>query len=333
MKISTAIACMGLVQLSWAAKKCYYQDGREATSDAPCDPDAENSMCCFRGSPHGRACLANKMCQSPDGKTIRGSCTDRDWKSPECADLCRSVDYGGANLISCSNVTDRDTSFCCEKTEKANCCDSGIGRFELQPPQPITLAFWDSSEGTYSVVARISTSTSSSTSSTTSASTTPSESTRTSTTTSTGGAKETGSGSSNTNEGSSDTREGSTGGSDQASASPSGGLPPAAQAGIGVGVAAIVVLLAVIAWLVWKLNKNRQALVEPAPFLDPTQQQPSPYVQEWYKQQQEQNVAELRSGRGWDQQQYSHGTPASAELQHYGPQISAELPAEVHRYA
>ncbi|KAK4174209.1 hypothetical protein QBC36DRAFT_45202 [Triangularia setosa] len=337
MRIHSVITCMGFVQLSWAAKKCYYPNGVEAITDTPCDPDAEDSMCCFKGGSYGRACLSNKMCQAPDGKIIRGTCTDRNWKSPECAPFCMNVGNGGANLISCSNVTNKDTSYCCEKTETGTCCDGGIGRFEVMPPKPVTLALWDSSEGVYTPVTQVSTSISTSTTTTSS---TPSSEPSASKTTDTISAKETGSSSSGGPSGGStgDTREGSTGGSGEEAApsSSSGGLPVAAQAGIGVGVAAIVVLLAVIAWLVWKLNKNKQALVEPKSFLDPTQQ-PSPYVQEWYKQQQQQqqpqyqDAAELRSGRDWDQSY--HGTPGSSELAHYGPQKSAELPAESNRYA
>ncbi|KAK0671468.1 hypothetical protein QBC41DRAFT_270533 [Cercophora samala] len=338
MRINTAIACMGLVQLSWAAKKCYYPNGLEATTDTPCDPDAEDSMCCFKGGSYGRACLSNKMCQAPDGKIIRGTCTDRNWNSPECASFCMNVDGGGANLISCSNVTDKDTSFCCEKTETGKCCDDGIGRFDVMPPRPVTLALWDSSEGVYTPVAQVLQS--SSTSTTTTSATTPTTESSSTTETGAGGPRETGSGSNNSSGGS--TRDGSTGGSgqDTASSSSSGGLPVAAQVGIGAGVAAVVILLSVIAWLIWKLNKTKRYLVEPAtPFFDPTQQQPSPYVQEWYKQQQQQqqqqhqSPTELRTGRDWDQPHHGATTPGSAELAHYGPQISAELPAGSNRYS
>ncbi|KAK4197162.1 hypothetical protein QBC40DRAFT_107950 [Triangularia verruculosa] len=323
MRIFTVIAFMGLVQASLAVKKCYYPDGREATSDSPCGPDTEDSMCCFKGSPHGLACLANKMCESPDGKIIRGSCTDRTWSSPACANVCRSVDWGGANLISCSNVTNKDTSYCCEKTEKANCCDSGVGRLELQPPQPITLALWDGSNRVYTAVSQVSTSSSTSTSTTLS---TSSSDPTTSTTSSAVSAKETG-------PGSSDAEEGPTRAPEQASSSSSGGLPVAAQAGIGVGVAAVVVLLAVIAWLLWKLNKTKQALPTATPSLMDPYTQPSPYVQEWHKQQQQRDIGELRTGRDWDQHQ---GLQPSAELPHhspYGPPQSAELPTGANRYA
>lgn len=356
MRLHTAVACMGLVQLSWAAKKCYYPNGVEATTDTPCHPEAEDSMCCFKGGSYGRACLSNKMCQAPDGKIIRGTCTDRNWNSPECASFCMSsfilvcyfglvrantegidVGGGGANLISCSNVTDKDTSFCCEKTETGRCCDDGIGRFEVMPPRPVTLALWDSSEGVYTPLAQVS---SSSSTSTTTKPSTPSFEPSPTTATNASGPKETGSGDNGSPGGS--TRDGSTGGSGQdpapSSSSSGGGLPVAAQVGIGVGAASVVIMVSVIAWLMWKLHKTKRALVEPvAPFLHPSQQQPSPYLQEWHKQQQQQqqyqNATELRSGRDWDQAHHGAATPGSAELAHYGPQVSAELPGVSNRYA
>ncbi|KAK4178914.1 hypothetical protein QBC36DRAFT_90998 [Triangularia setosa] len=319
MRIHTLVAWVGLARACLAANtKCYYPNGRLATTDSPCDPDAEHSICCFNGSPHGKACLANKMCESPDGKIIRGSCTDRTWASPECAKLCELVNWGGANLVSCSNVTNKDTFFCCEKTEKADCCDRGVGRFELQPPQPMTLALWNSSEGLYTRLGQVSTSSSTSTILTTSAST-PFSELDTSTTTSAASAKETGSRSSDTEEGSSTRPE-------RESTSP-GGLPIAAQAGIGVGAAAILILLALSAWLLWKHNKNKQALATATtPSLVDPSTQPSPYVQEWYKQQQQQqSIGELRTGRDWD---HHRGSQPSAELPHHGPY--GELPAETN---
>ena len=83
-----------LAALQTCSAKCYYPDGTQA-ADFPCDPDAENSMCCGDGRPVkdfvGFACLSNKMCQSSSGRIIRGSCTDPTWKSPECVGYCLGV--------------------------------------------------------------------------------------------------------------------------------------------------------------------------------------------------------------------------------------------------
>jgi hypothetical protein len=81
---------LGVLQTCLAASKCYYPNGDES-ADYPCDPDAEESVCCADASV-GFACLSNKLCLSPGGRTARGSCTDKTWKSPECKEmlLCTS---------------------------------------------------------------------------------------------------------------------------------------------------------------------------------------------------------------------------------------------------
>jgi hypothetical protein len=146
--------------------QCFYPNGLLADGDTPCDGDAEHSMCC--GKSAGSVCLSNKLCASPDGNIIRGSCTDRDWHAPECASFCLGESLmrvqcrykaltaftgaatGGTDLISCSNVTDTDTSFCCDHT--VDCCDTGVGRFRVLPSNPEVWARFDRNEETYSVV-------------------------------------------------------------------------------------------------------------------------------------------------------------------------------------
>ncbi|KAI9147813.1 hypothetical protein HJFPF1_12845 [Paramyrothecium foliicola] len=51
-----------LLDISFAAQRCYYPNGFEARDDYPCDPDAEVSVCCGRG--FGSVCLSNKLCGS-----------------------------------------------------------------------------------------------------------------------------------------------------------------------------------------------------------------------------------------------------------------------------
>jgi hypothetical protein len=67
--------------------KCYYPNGREA-ADFPCDPDSTDTVCCSDGRVDGFACLSNKLCQTPQGRIIRGTCTDPTWKSAACASYC-----------------------------------------------------------------------------------------------------------------------------------------------------------------------------------------------------------------------------------------------------
>ncbi|KAL6917525.1 hypothetical protein FSST1_009020 [Fusarium sambucinum] len=74
------------------------------------------------------------LCIGADGNTLRGSCTDKNWASPECAMYCLGADRGGTDLILCLNVTGSDTSFCCD--HNPGCCNSGVGRFAVLPSNP-----------------------------------------------------------------------------------------------------------------------------------------------------------------------------------------------------
>ncbi|KAH6956456.1 hypothetical protein DER45DRAFT_269864 [Fusarium avenaceum] len=108
-------------------------------------------VCRSRGL--GTVCLSNKLCISADGNTMRGSCTDKNCASPECAMLCLGADRGGTDLISCSNVTNSDTSYCCD--HNSNCCNSGIGRFNVLPSNPEVWATWNRKATQYVVVGTI----------------------------------------------------------------------------------------------------------------------------------------------------------------------------------
>jgi hypothetical protein len=155
--VSLSILCNAL-----AAKKCYYPNGRE-TDDAACGPNAEHSACCWTNT-FAYACLSNGLCLTPSGRITRGSCTDRDWKSRACASYCTRQSNlllisflwwlagtltgkldardTGLELISCSNVTNRDNSNCCRGLPY--CCDQGVGRFEAESLPIFTWATFDS---------------------------------------------------------------------------------------------------------------------------------------------------------------------------------------------
>lgn len=85
-RLSWTIILLSIAHLGSGQKRCYYPNGSEATIDYPCDPDAEDSACCAGG--FGTVCLTNKLCRNPNGNVIRGSCTDKNWSSPECAHYC-----------------------------------------------------------------------------------------------------------------------------------------------------------------------------------------------------------------------------------------------------
>lgn len=285
-----------------AAGQCYFPNGDSTNGDFPCDPDADDSPCCHGGQ--GSACLTNKLCRGPDGNTIRGSCTDQDWESSECAHYCLSeylaqqsrsprledactdhknssgANRGGTDLISCSNVTGIDTSYCCDHA--TNCCNSGVGRFDVLPSEPEVWATWNRESSQFVVVRTITEEpTESSTSSATSASTTS------------------GAGPSSSDS----STAGPAGDSTQTSAQPTPstldpapsteeaqedpGLSTAAKAGIGAGAGAGALLIAVVVFLLLKVRKSKKALQAqqtqhashqwPGPY----QQPPAPYV--YYK--------------------------------------------------
>ncbi|KAK6193929.1 Protein SABRE [Pestalotiopsis sp. IQ-011] len=143
-----------------------------------------------------------------------------------------SASTGGTDLISCSNVTNTDTSYCCDHTN--GCCDSGVSRFTVLPASPTTVATWNSTLSRY---VQLSTSTSSSSTSTT-----------------------TGTQSEKTTSGSSTATSSSTSGAaSPTSSSSSSGLSTGAAAGIGVGGAvAAIAIAAAIFFLVRSHRKRRQ---------------------------------------------------------------------------
>ncbi|KAI1502459.1 hypothetical protein F5X99DRAFT_427086 [Biscogniauxia marginata] len=143
------LVCPSLAALS----RCYYPDG-DISPDFPCNADEESSACC--GGSYGTVCLSNNLCQSSDGGIIRGSCSDQYWGAAACAHYCLGSSSGGVNLISCSNVTDDDTSFCCDGNEL--CCDTGDGVFSVAPHNPTTVAIWHTRSSRFVVLDAISTS-------------------------------------------------------------------------------------------------------------------------------------------------------------------------------
>ncbi|KAH6613602.1 hypothetical protein B0J18DRAFT_60615 [Chaetomium sp. MPI-SDFR-AT-0129] len=244
-----------------AAKQCYYPNGNIATDDSPCNPDDDASSCC--GGTSGAQCLSNNVCLNPGGNVVRGTCTDQNWNSVECPRFCVLNPKLGPDLISCSNVTNTDTSYCCDH-DPGPCCDSGNGRFDIFPSHPEVLARWDTEFRLFTTVQQTTSSSSSSASSSSSTTTTPSATSTqsqphsshptSSPTTATTGTKppvET-------------TPSSSTFPQSSSSSPPSTGLSTAAKAGIGVGAALIGLALIALAFVFLNRHnkKKRQLLAE-----------------------------------------------------------------------
>lgn len=145
---------------------------------------------------------------------------------------------GGHDLISCANVTRTDTSYCCDG-RTANCCDTGVARFDVLPSNPQVSATWNAKSSRFAVVLT--------TTSSTPTLTLPTTSGFTDATTNTPNPSPT---------------------FPNQSPDPPGlpqtttqGLSTAAQVGIGVGAAAVgAMLMAAVVWLLWRRRKSKTAL-------------------------------------------------------------------------
>ncbi|VUC34379.1 unnamed protein product [Clonostachys rosea] len=292
----------------FAANTCYFPNGNVASDNFPCDPDAEQSACCGGGL--GNVCLSNKLCQNSNGNLVRGACTDKNWESPECAMYCLGAVTGGHDLISCSNVTKTDTSFCCDRS--ANCCDSGVARFEVLPSHAGTWASWNVASSKYITVSTSSTSVSSSkaTATATSASTT-SASTSTSSVSASSTAIS----------------------SEDSHNVTSSGLSVGAQVGIGVGVGVGTLLVAMIAFLLWKNYKKNQIIndTQVREVGPPSSSSPWDHSSQSYTS----STHPYSHAGPWppysheQQLLYDNGPKELQDQRWNGPVVRAELPAQV----
>ncbi|KAF6804747.1 hypothetical protein CSOJ01_09967 [Colletotrichum sojae] len=104
-----------LSALPGALAICYFPDGSVA-ADTPCQDGTDASVCC--GS--GYACLANGMCKATGKELqksdatifVRGSCTDKTWRSSKCPLFCIDQNNGGgAGVMKCQNTLE-DPFYC-----------------------------------------------------------------------------------------------------------------------------------------------------------------------------------------------------------------------------
>ncbi|ORY70290.1 uncharacterized protein BCR38DRAFT_421698 [Pseudomassariella vexata] len=210
------------VHITLTAATCYFPNTEETLENYPCNPDVDDSPCCGGGL--GNVCLSNGLCLSGDGHLIRGACTNTDWNG--CPNICLSASTGGTDLISCSNVTSTDNSYCCDHTN--GCCDSAVGRFNVLPSNPTTSASWNVASTRYVVVSQASSTTSSSSTNTRSAA----SQTATSSTTST------------------DIEPTET------SSVSSSELSTGAKVGIGVGVGVGALMFGILVYILWRLGQT-----------------------------------------------------------------------------
>lgn len=113
--------------LSGAHAACYYPSGRMSPNDTPCRDDTTHSTCCGQGY----ICLSNGMCQATEtelakegaSEYVRGSCTDKSWRSSSCPLFCIDEEYdfldGGMGIAKCEDTT--ENLFFCINGQEASC--------------------------------------------------------------------------------------------------------------------------------------------------------------------------------------------------------------------
>ncbi|KAK1687297.1 hypothetical protein BDP55DRAFT_90288 [Colletotrichum godetiae] len=125
---------------------CYYPDGSIAPNDTPCQDLTAESTCCGQGY----ACLSNAMCEatgkelSKDGATelVRGSCTDRSWRSSSCPLFCINPETdnvgGGIGVAKCEGTAE-ELYYCINSVmDTVNCTAKKNVLFFQQSPTAIT---------------------------------------------------------------------------------------------------------------------------------------------------------------------------------------------------
>jgi len=120
----TSILIGYIVSTRAEVPSCFYPNGSLALSDYACNLTAEASFCCAIGF----NCLDNKICtaegEGPQWYN-RGSCTDKNWDSPDCPQFCKNFSPGGGSFVVNCHRWEGDTGVCCYDTSAAepnDCC-------------------------------------------------------------------------------------------------------------------------------------------------------------------------------------------------------------------
>lgn len=110
-----------LQHISPATATCYYPNGGTA-NDVPCNSETDESTCCGTGYACFGISSQYYLCKSTGDEIqksgastyVRGSCTDKTWRSGNCPSVCVDPDRddvsGGNGVAKCPNS---DTEFYC----------------------------------------------------------------------------------------------------------------------------------------------------------------------------------------------------------------------------
>ena len=79
--VISALSSVGIAQI------CYYPNGEATDALIPCKTTSAATNCCKDSD----VCLKNGLCFSPGlNSVVRRGCTDQNWNSSECPDICTS---------------------------------------------------------------------------------------------------------------------------------------------------------------------------------------------------------------------------------------------------
>ncbi|KAK6844144.1 hypothetical protein PG995_014254 [Apiospora arundinis] len=119
--------------LSHASAICYFPDGSVSAQDTPCDDASAEATCCGQGY----VCLSNHICKASGDEIqrpgaslyVRGSCTDKLWRSSSCPNFCVDTAAPNFDFTSGGNGMDR----CPSKTEDMYyCINHNVGNVDCE---------------------------------------------------------------------------------------------------------------------------------------------------------------------------------------------------------
>ncbi|CZR54969.1 uncharacterized protein PAC_04854 [Phialocephala subalpina] len=223
---------------SLVSATCYLPDGTLAPGAYRCNnATSGHSTCCEIGS----VCWSNGVCQKVSNGVIdwiRLGCTDPTWNDPACLHACMSITQNALGVRPCDGIG--GTNYCCDLTPNdpgdLSCCSTSAQLFSVPAATIEATVPAQKVIATSADISSLSSTASASTTMSTSA--TPTSNTASATSTSTSAAA------TSTNSGSS-------------------GLSTGAQAGIGVGVAAVAIGAGALGFLFWWRRRRNSNTYKP----------------------------------------------------------------------
>jgi len=161
MKLQIQALVYFLILPSAVSAICYFPNGFTTPQNVPCENN-HDSPCC----PPGYACLSNGLCVKTDATNetvgyIRGSCTDKSWRSSYCPNFCVRGGPPWNDSLSkiqpmrkCEN-TNEDIYYCVDNNTKAVDCakQSAVVSFAGQPTTVTVIGATQTSQASSTAIA------------------------------------------------------------------------------------------------------------------------------------------------------------------------------------